>query len=493
MEIRINFKEVIWDLLSQWKAVLIVSLVVMVIVTGAKYHKDSNAYKAAMSAKDAAQTEASADERISDILAALPEDEVETVEFLVNQNEWVETEKEYMNNSILMNTNPSNQRTLLLDYYIAMSDATESKMTALEYGYVGYLNNEKVINTVGQAISPNTDSKYIAELISVNSDNSGVQSGNYNLMTDSGSDGAMLGIRVVLPSDADAEAVEKAMTSALSDYTPVLSNKIGDHSVILIGSSEAYLFNKIAVDNRNDIMSAINNQQTNSKNMRNALSDGQKAALDSITAIKKEATDADKTQQEESVTELAKPEFSKKYAVLGFVLGAMLYAFMYVILLIIRGCVKYASDAEHYTQSRLLGEVYKKEARKGIRALFHSNLVNKYRYKGKLDSNLQIDKVTDTLAAICKHEKTKEVILFNMTGKSSDGVLEQILERVSAKGLYFNTLKIVDDIDEQNMLDSSYAVFATGPKTEVSTATKAATLCNAYDVSPIGCLFIGTI
>lgn len=491
----ISYKEVLWDLLTQWKAVLIVAVVTMILVSGAKYYKDMKAYKLAEAKyKDVTQVNEVPQERIAEILSSLPENEVSTVEFLVKQNEWIESEKEYLNNSILMNTNPANQRTLLLDYYISLSDSNESKMTALAYGYIGYLSNKDLIDSIGQVLSPDADRKYIAELINTNNDSSEDQSRTPNLTTGSDSDGALLEIRIVLPTEADAKAVEEVASSELYDYTNDLNKEIGNHTIKLISSSEVYMFNKYAVDNRNNIMVTINNLQNNEKNMKVALSDGQREAFDSIIEIKKGSSDsANNAQQDTTAIGLAKPVLSKKYALLGFVLGAMLYAFVYVILIIIRGCIKFASDAEHYTQSRLLGEVYKREDRKGIRALFHSDLVNKFRYKGKMDSNRQIDKATDTLEAICKHEKTKDAILFNMTGKSSDGVLEKVLERVSAKGLHFNTFKIADDIDEQNMLDSSYAVFATGPETEISTATKAVSLCNAYDVSPIGCLFIGSI
>lgn len=494
----INLREIIWDLLSQWKAVLIAALIMMLLVTGAKYHRDSNAYDAAMQDKEAAQTESTPDERIADILEALPDDEVATVEYMIKQNEWIETEKEYMNNSILMNTNPANQRTLLLDYFISASDSAESKMTALMYGYAGYLSNEKLINSVGQIIAPGTDSKYIAELISANSDNSGKQSGNYTLITDSASDGAVMEVRIVLPDEADAAAVESAVTTALTGYTSELGNKIGNHEISLISSSEAYLFNNVAVTNHNNIMSTVYNLQNNAKNMKMTLSDGQKAAIESITAIKKEAAAAaqevnDESEKEVVEAEPSRPGISKKYAVLGFVLGALIYAFIYVLLIIITGRVNYASDAERYTQSRLLGEIYTRTENKTLRMLMHSNLVNKYRYRNKTDADLQMEKLSDTLEAVCRHEGIQDAVVINLAGERSKAMLNKIAEKVSAKGLNINPIEISEDVEEKSLLSLTHALIAMDSKTKISKVTKTASLCNDYDVNTLGSVFIGEI
>ena len=72
-------------------------------------------------------------------------------------------------------------------------------------------------------------------------------------------------------------------------------------------------------------------------------------------------------------------------------------------------------------------------------------------------------------------------------------MLGTAFESASAKGINCNLVTIADGIDERNMLDSSYAVFALGPETEISTASKTVSLCNEYDVRSLGNLFIGEI
>ena len=126
-EMVINLREIIWDLLERWKAVFMVAILMAVLVAGAKYAKDVNGYNVAQAEKEAkAHSAASVEEQIEDVLNALPEDERSTVMTIVNQNNWIEDQKEYINNSILLNSDPTNQRTLCLEYYINAGEYDET-------------------------------------------------------------------------------------------------------------------------------------------------------------------------------------------------------------------------------------------------------------------------------------------------------------------------------------------------------------------------------
>lgn len=499
-EMEINYKGIIWDLLEQWKAVLITALLVMILVAGAKYYKDNSAYdNATREQTESSQAGLSAEERISKILETLPEEERETVEFLVRQSEWIETEKEYMNNSILMNSNPANQRTLKLDYYISIADVSESKMTALVYGYVGHLNNENLIKSVGQAIASNTETKYIAELISVNGDRGGNANNTGNgssLEINSDADGAVIEVCVVLPDYSDAEAVESAMTSSLTSFTPELNKRIGSHSINLINTSETFIYNAAAVKNHNDIMINIFNLQSNSKNMQVGLSEGQRTAISSIEAIKKDSaspTEKEQIDDNKENSAMSKPGLSKKYALLGFILGAMAYAFVYLILVIIRGRIRYASDVENYTQARLFGEIYNKKEHKGIDKLLNSAFVDKYRYRNKLDSELQSTKIVDALSAACEHAGTKELTVIETGSNEFSKHIDEFLEKAKKQGLKLNRVVATEDIDEKILASSPDVMLIINSGSRISNASKLAALCREYDANILGNVFNGTI
>ena len=487
----INLKEVIWDLLQQWKAVLIAALIMMLLLTGLKHFKDTRAYDASKAAQETAeQVDISAEERIENILAALPDDERMTVEYMSKQEDWMIAEKEYISNSILMNTNPASQRTLTLDYLITAADGSDSNMFSLLNGYSGFSSNEEFVQSVGDAIAPDADRKYIAELIRVGNGSNYIVNEGKSLVTNSDDDSAVISYYIVLPEETDAEEVEKAATNALKEYSSRLSSKIGKHSIELLNSSESYQYNADLINNRNNIIYGVYNMTNNTKNMKNSLSDAQKAAVESISAIKKEVANVDGVADaaESAAPEPQKPGFSKKYALMGFVLGAFAYAFAYLILFIMRGCVNSASDAEYYTQNRLLGEVYGDRKPTGLAKLLHSSLVDNIRYRGKTDAAAQVSKAVDAVDAACEHAQTKKLTLFDMTG-GAGAQTGDIINGIRGKGIDVNIVDAANGVEDKNLLDVEDSVLLIGPETKIPLLSGLMSLCADYDVRSLGSIY----
>lgn len=489
----VNIKEVVWDLFSQWKAVLIAALLMALLVGGLKYAKDLNAYNEALNGAEAEKEAAlSVEQRVEAVLDTLPEDERTTVEYLSIQEDWIQSEKEYISNSILMNTNPANQRTLILEYLISVSDTSDSKVMSLLTGYAGCLAGESVAENLRQVIAPEADTKYITELLKTNAGNNAVIEGNTQILN-ADENSAVMSVYIVLPDDADALAVEAAVTAALKDRSAELNSKIGSHSIALLQSEESYLFNADAVNNRNNVLYSIYDLTSNAKNTKTSLSDDQKAALDSIAAIKSaEMNSAELADNDAGGSVAAAPTksgFNKKYALAGFVLGVLAYAFVYLLLTITRGCVNSASETNYYTQRRLLGEIYGKDNSKGFVWLLHSRFVEKIRYKGKDDESIQIGQIAEAIDAVCEHEKAKSLTFFDMTGGNDEHV-GSITETIKNKGIEVAVTDVSSGFDEKSLIGLKDAVMITGPSTKTSVLTGLMMLCGDYDVRMLGCIYI---
>ena len=485
IEMVINIKEVLWDLLEQWKAVLITALVMALLVAGVKYAKDMKAYNSAQIAKEAEKKNtAPAEKRIEDILETLPEDERSTVMTIINQNKWIAAQKEYISKSILLNTDPTNQRTLVADYYITTTEDSDNLSASLIYGYRALLKNKETIRKIGEAIDPGVEESYIAELISVDETDkeTSVQT------TD-----AVMEVRIVLPENADSGKVEEALAAVLQGLSSGLSGKIAPHRLTLLNVSENYLYNDNAVNNRTNILYGINNLQNNSKNMKSSLTDGQTAAVEAITAINEaENGAADETSGEASPNTIErKPGFSKIFALLGFILGVMMYAFTYILIIIMRGRVNYAEDVERYAQARLLGEVYHQKDHKGLDALLHSRLVDKYRYRDRLDEDSQTRKAVSKLDAVCKHAGIKGVSVLCMTEMSEEN--NKIVDAIKNKGLNVSVTEIKKQPDEEYFLSLKDTVLFAGNDITVKDLVEETSQLSGYDVKLLGSIYCGCI
>ena len=483
---RINIFNTLWDLLSQWKAMVIFALLISLLATGYKYTNDTKAYEEQVESikRSEEMLNGSVETQISDILESLPEDKVSAVEYMVQQKEWVREEKDYVNHSILMQENPTNQRTLLLDYYLSSEDSSEMVLTSLAYGYESFFTNDTIISGIRDVINPNIDEKYIAELITA------PNKGEYINSSDNGD--VILEAKIVLPESTDAVAVEKIITSALTDYSAELNKTIGPHTISLIRSNEVRLFNSVAVNTRNTIIVNVYSTETYIKNMEGALDPEQKAAVESIIAIKNTfEKKADIENVKGSVAEKPeKPGINKKTIIGGFFGGVFLYAALYLIVIIFKGCIMSPDIAVTYTGSRLLGDVYHPVNASGIGKLFYSNMVNKIRYHNSADEETQITKTISTIGSVCQHAEVKNISIISFASAYSGEIVNKLFYGINDLGITASVIDVSDEIDEKKMLPVRDAICVVERGTKQSLLWNVTELCNEYDINQLGIIFI---
>lgn len=487
-EPEVNLIDIIWGLLSQWKAVVVVSVIMALLLTGFKFHKDNNAYKASLKKQEeiASMTELPPEEQISSVLDSLSEEDRLGVEYVINQKEWVAKEQRYLRDSILLNSNPTDQRTLVLNYHIKSAEESD---TALTYGYVGFANSEDLIAALQQIISPESESNIIAELISVkNNYSDGITRG----------DDSVLEIKIVLPEDVDAHAVEKAVTDEIEKYSDTISKGIGEHEINLISASEARLYNQYAVDRRTNLNTSTYNMNYNLGNLESALSEQQRVAMNSILEIRRQANKAENAVQEveeKDTAEISKPGISKKYAVLGFLMGIILYAIGFILYSALKGNITSAAQTEHYSDSRLLGEVYYKGARKGLQGLLHSRVIDGIRSNGKKDTSTQISKITSAIDAVCRRNKAGMITVMCLPGLSDEdhAVVSDLESAVKGKGIDVETVDVDFATIEEKLLCTDYVACVTGENVKAADLINLTSLMKAYDTKNIGNIFIQCI
>lgn len=494
--VELDLKELLWDLLAQWKAILVVSLVVALIVCGCKYAKDKSAYSVEVNAQKEAeeQKSISKDERIAIAISALPEKERDAVKLAVEQSVWINNQKEYLQKSILLNENPANQRVLDLRYYV--ETGSDASATPLIYGYSGHLTDQKTVDALRNVLGEDLEDRYIKELI------------NCTKISDSGisedDEKGVFGVSIVLPADADAVAVETVITNSLQEYKATLSDRIIAHNLSIISSSEGSFFDDGTAARKNNLLNNIYAMQNVLKNNENSFSAEQKAAFESITLILNEideesvldSIDSAKGEAKvQSDDELVAPGISAKYAILGFIFGMFLYAFCYVLYIISKGCVSSAFGIESYTGARLIGNVYYKREHKGLEKILHSNFVNRLRYKNLPGLDVQLAKIEKSIEAVCAHVNARSLTIIGMTdlnAKNSVGnAFTTISSALDEKGIESSILNTTSELEEKDLLNVGKAILLVGDDTKISHIRKVAALCHDYDINLLGSIYFG--
>ena len=486
-ETEVDVKECLWEIITQWKAVLLVSLIMALLVCGAKHLKDLQSYKSQMAAQKEIEEHISlsAEEEVTKTLEKLPDNERSTVEHIIREQEWIDEQRAYLQNSVLMNTDTSNQRALYMLFDI--SSVSLDKTATIKHAYRLSQYDQNLTKKLKNMISPDADNYVIQELLSIEffDDNT-----NYNTEKTGGS----FAVRLILPEDADASAAEEIIKKEIEDYTAE-HQLIGQHTVSFVGAETFYFYNRDAASNKQIILNNINALETNIKNAQSLLSDSQKEAINAITTIRKEPDLIDQTVEETTATEeIIAPGWSIKYAVMGFIMGVLIYTFIYITILIIRGRIGSVANVENNTGARLIGEIYYDNEPVGMAKILHSRFIESLHYRGKADKNAQTEKIVNALSAICEHSGIKEITLLDTIGipasdKATD-IIDLLLSSVIKNGIEASTVDVSEEIVDMELLGIKHAVLLISDNTKIPAVNRLTALCEDYGVKIIGSVYI---
>ncbi len=488
--VQLDLKELMWRLLSQWKAIILFSVIVAILLCGTKYHKDMQSYKVAKEAltKSSGQATLSQTEQINSILSSLSEEEKNAVYYVVSQKEWLNYEKEYTQKSIFMKTDPTNQRVLKMLFDI--EGENKADLVVLLQFYYNYLQSEEMIDELKPFFDDKADSNSIRELY-FRFDKENEIIGNKGLLE----------VNIAIPEDMDAAAVADTINKELTSQTGLITKKY-PHSISEASREVVHIFSQDNLEKRQQMYNNINSLESAIKSAEGSLSEAQKKAVSLLIEMHSENNNR-KDLQEESGEKYeensasnseayAAPRLSKKYTLFGFVLGIFLYAFIYAAFMYLRNCINSALDAEELVTKRLLGEVYYDYGNNGIAALKHSKAIERLRYGEMTDAQNQIKKTVESIKAICELYCTKTIPLIRIGGASetSNAIIDEIAENLKEREIETRIIEANSSFSEGQLLNIKYAIPVIERGTKATLLGKMMGLCHDYNITIPGSVYI---
>lgn len=492
--IELDIGDIFWKLLMQWKALIIICIFMALLVPGAKYLKDKSAYDSAVKAQKKAEKKSSLpiNKRIDEVLKKLPADKRADVTFLVQEAALLDYQKDYLDKSILLGTDPTSQRQL--NYKYLFVNNSDMDLQTICSAYSTYLNRDAFVSDLRDALDLDSDLQYIYEILSTEYgsayENNIRDSTKYGL-PDSDSRCTLFTVSLIVPDTADAETVESVVDSSVASVHDVVSAEVGDHSLQKINVEDKFLYNKKADDARTRISSNINGLTINIESAKGKLTPEQKEAFETIVSLKSSADNATSSAKKNKVP--AKPGFSKKYILFGFLLGGFLYVIIYVMLILLSKRLSSSSLVEKLTGQRLVGEIYRLKERHGLSALFTSPMIAKHRYGNKLNTEAQVSAIADVIDSVCIHNSVDSITLLTdgVCGRFSDDIL-RIADRCrSGKGIVREiSILNADPVNEKMLNDISNAFFAVSSDTMIAELNKLTSLCRDYNIRTLGSIYL---
>ncbi len=255
------------------------------------------------------------------------------------------------------------------------------------------------------------EDKYLAELVSANVD----------------SDNTFF-VLVKYTDDESLQSVSKAIQKNLKDRQADIEERIGSHKLVLVSENYQIQTDSDLANAQKAVTDLIKSYQDQITTMTSAMTEEQLKAVDSEVADESDS----KTEAEDTVVATT-PVFSKKYVILGFVMGIFLAALYLVCVAVLSNKLQEAEELVRFYKLRQFGILTQNKGAKGLTGFL---LRIKYRNQKMLSADASVQLAISNIELYCKNEGITKVFL---TGSEIERVakttITKIVEGLATKGI----------------------------------------------------------
>ncbi len=413
-EREINLIELLWKILEQWRLVFVVALIgalllplligVKSLAGGASELDDTSIY----------ETKLESDYQI-------------VVSALSSYMQYKSLEFSY-SNSVLNQIDFADGITVTSTYEIKVMDSSQ-RLVTLTSAFSNIQTDEEFVKRILECYDVNNSNiNSIADVVTITVDVN---------ETETNSDAAVVIVKAILPKGIDADTWSGVLTESLNNYGKKFEDTYGKYELSLISVNSIKASAASISDKQNAMITSLNTARSAYNTTYAALSAENKAVMDQIVAgvetdnsglysvatARKELDkiwEAKASQTVQVVDPSIKDGFTKKYIVVGFMLGLMLYIVIACIPFVFSKRVRNAGDLDTIFSVRKFGAIYQYPYIGVISRFVHDKKVYDFHNKG-----LDAEKIAKDLSVKLKFENISNAT-FLAVGKTAENVNELI-------------------------------------------------------------------
>ena len=383
-EFVIDIKDMLWKLLQRWKAAVAFSLIFMILFSGLMCLKSS-------SAADNVPVKTT-----EEILAELSPESQNLLSGLIRETDAVMETRDYINNSPMMDLDPFNVNCLTMIWMITSDEDINRQISA---SLVEEMSSNSLADALAEAWGGDYTSEMARDLIYARSDfpeEADAQWGN-----------SVIYVNVYLPDTADADKTSDIVEGFVADASADINERVGSHSAVLANSEYKTTYDADLSTRQFEVYDRYNSLNSNVSYIKNnILNAEQKAAYESIMTIR--------YSDPSNVADDVKPALSTKNMVIGFILGFILYAGIFVLYYIFSGKIFCTAVLGKTYGLRTLGEWYADSAKSGLLGKLSSDsFVYKKAHKNHLDMEAEATRICESVRSYFKLHDYKTLLLIS--------------------------------------------------------------------------------
>ncbi len=361
-ERKIDLLDMIADILSHWRGLLVALIIGAILMGGFSYVKSYRNVQSEQEAEEEPELdEMSVEEQLAQLEDSLSDSEKISVAATVDDEREYLYKDTYYRESIYMHLDPLNIARTELVYRIQAEDGSLAQRLGTVYKNI--VGGVGVYDWVEQQAG--IPAEYAAELISVSTDPA-IFVGNGAQNISIGSDS--LKVTVMQKDEKTCEQLAEAVNSYMEEQQKNLAEKLGSHELILLSETSGKIISTDTMVRQIDYGNQLINLKAGIASAKAGFTEDQQKYYDLLTweekAKEAEMDHKDAATEEEPVLE--SPSVSKKYVLLGAVLFAFVYAGILFLLYIFNSKIRVSDELQNLYHIPQIGVVVKDSKKKFI-------------------------------------------------------------------------------------------------------------------------------
>ncbi len=422
--------------------IVVVLMVIFAVLLGAyKYYRDM---------RSAQKSESSTEVVVGN--GSLSEEEAEAVNNVLIAEANMEEQQNYVNNSVLMQIDPFDESTVILQYHVEVPDNEAAEMYSqdLMKSYEGYINNGAMAAGLVDEGYP-LEVQYLGELLS------------YSVETEAGTeeDASLAGagipvatsttfdLKIIQVDETSSEELADMIVKNLESYQEGLNGSVGEHELVLVDQSYSRVVDTSLRTYKYD---RINNLSTMAEKIEEMEADFSSAQLEYLQQREEQKETASAYTGDETIESAADSvHISIRYVALGVVIGFILACVYIILAYILRGRINTANDIRYLYNLRVLGELRTASGGEG-------KAIRKGRVRISPES--QLDLLVANLKESCSENGVQKILFGGSGSLEADQELAQKLGE-ALRGYGIQSAYIADlpySVDAVSMMKEYKAV-----------------------------------
>ena len=259
----LNFTEIIWRLLEQWKVILIFSILISLLFSGIQYYRHSK------TSHNLDRTDLSNAMDEETIISNLSEVDRDLVSSLVSIYRTRKKVMEALSDDAYMQLDARHIKSVHITASIINADEQDVGMIA--DAYVSGSQSDTIVKAISDALNDSLNVESIRRLVSAST---------------SGKPGSgIFDYTIYLPENADSNAVIESLKKGFQTLNNNIEEQIGAHKLVFLSEEERFLSDFNVTRIQADTYSYINNMTNQITSLLTSCSDSQKSAYLSIVSL----------------------------------------------------------------------------------------------------------------------------------------------------------------------------------------------------------------